>query len=125
MPKLDVLVPVSDVPRACLFYCDLVGLASERVSDDFATLKAGDANVWLHREDDGAIDLSGVELWIGVDDVDAVHRRFVEAALSDLRPPMDVPQWGLRVASALDPDGRRVYVSSRVRPLSSSSANRS
>lgn len=111
MPRLDVLVPVSDVQKALTFYSDLVGLVPERSSDDFATLKAGDANLWLHREDDGEVDLSGIELWVGVDDVDEVHQRFVEAGLVDLRPPSDVPQWGLRVTSALDPDGRRVYVS--------------
>jgi len=91
--------------------CGLIGLAAERVSDDFATLKAGDANLWLHREDDGAPELAGVELWIGVHDVDAVHGRFVEAGLDGLRPPGDVAQWGLRVTSAPDPDGRRVYLS--------------
>lgn len=106
-----MLVPVSDVEAACAFYVQLVGLTPARLSEDFATLKAGEANLWLHREDDGAVALSGVELWIGVDDVDEVHRRFVEAGVPDLRPPQDVLQWGLRVTSAPDPDGRRVYLS--------------
>lgn len=103
MLRLDVLVPVSDVQKARTFYADLVGLVPERISEEFATLKAGDANLWLHREDDGPVDSAGIELWIGVDDVDDVHRRFVEAGLVDLRPPSDVPQWGLRVTSARIP----------------------
>ena len=74
-----MLVPVSDVKRACVFYAELVGLAPERVSYDFATLKAGPPNLWLHREGDGAVERSGVELWIGVDDVDEVQQRFVHA----------------------------------------------
>lgn len=112
--RIDVLVPVTDVHRAVAFYAGVIGLTVEGVSDEFATLKAGDANVWLHAEDDGHVVREGVELWIGVDDVDAVHRRLVEARVDDRRPPGDVEAWGLRVASAPDPDGRRVYVSAPI-----------
>ncbi|MGH9278535.1 MAG: VOC family protein [Acidimicrobiales bacterium] len=116
-PGISLLVPVSDIPRSVDFYCALLGLTAAGVSDEFATLRAGDAMFWLHR-DDGEIELGGVELWIRVDDVDATHTRFVEAGLEGARPTTafgprrpasDVEAWGLRVTSAPDPDGRRVY----------------
>lgn len=109
-----MLVPVADVHRAVAFYAGVLGLAVERVSDEFATLKAGDANLWLHGEAEVVAPVAGVEVWIRVDDVDAVHRRCLEAGIDDLRPPADVVAWGLRVASAPDPDGRRVYLSSNL-----------
>ncbi|MGH9281868.1 MAG: VOC family protein [Acidimicrobiales bacterium] len=109
MPRIDVLVSVADVAAACRFY-ELAGLTREAASEEFATMKAGDANLWLHRHDDGEpAGGGGVEVWIGVDDVDEVHRRLAAAGIGDLRPPLDVQQWGLRVTSAPDPDGRRVY----------------
>lgn len=107
MPSVNVLVPVADVRRSCAFYCDVVGLRAESVDDKFAQVRAGDSMVWLHPVE--SVDLSGVELWLGVDDVDAVYERVAGAGVDDLRPPADAPHWGLRVASAPDPDGRRVY----------------
>ena len=82
----------------------------EHADDDFAALRAGDANVWLHAVD-APIDPSGVEHWIGVEDVDEAHRRLAAAGVADLRPPNDVPQWRLRVTGAPHSDGRRVYLS--------------
>ena len=112
MARIDVLVSVSDVAAACRFY-ELAGLTVASAGDDFATVKAGDANLWLHgRHGDDHTEATpggGVEVWIGVDDVDEVHRRLAAAGTGDLRPPADVHQWGLRVTSAPDPDGRRVY----------------
>lgn len=108
--RIDVLVPVGDVAMACRFYVDVVGLTCQSADKDFATLKAGDSVLWLHREEDGLVQVEGVELWMAVESVDAVHARMVAAGSPGLRPPGDVVAWGLRVASALDPDGRRVFV---------------
>lgn len=69
-PGLSVLVPVSDIDRALSFYVELLGLAADQASEEFASLRAGDAFLWLHREGDEAVERAGVELWISIDDID-------------------------------------------------------
>ncbi|MBI5362508.1 MAG: VOC family protein [Planctomycetes bacterium] len=44
------------------------------------------------------------ELYLGVEDVEASHRRALAAGAVELSPAMD-RDWGQRVAYALDPDG--------------------
>lgn len=107
----DVLVPVADVAAACRFYVEAIGLVCERQDQEFASLRAGEGRVWLHREDSGSVPTDGVELWFSVDDVDVAYDRCVAAGHHNCRAPQEVEAWGLRFASVVDPDGRRVYLS--------------
>jgi predicted enzyme related to lactoylglutathione lyase len=111
---VQVLIPVGNVARSIAFYAGLCGLAVESQSEDFATLRAGEDAVWLHGED-GEVVTAGVEVWLAVADVDAAAECLRSGGALDVRPPSDVDMWGLRVTSGLDPDGRKVWLTTPVR----------
>ncbi|WNO09983.1 VOC family protein [Teredinibacter sp. KSP-S5-2] len=58
---------------------------------------------------------AGVTLNFAVDDVDAEHRRLMEAGLSEVMPLEDHP-WGDRGFSVIDPIGNSVYIYSDREP---------
>ena len=116
-----------DVERLLAHYVDvlsfeLVYRQPEAPPADFCILKLGDAQIMIAQtptvemaagRNDGRlleamISRAGrpgpISVYIGVDDVDAIHDRIAVAGAEIIEPIWDAP-WGLRQFSILDPDG--------------------
>ena len=78
------------------------GFISYRVGPNYLNLQAADQ-----------VEARWGRFIVHVDDVDAIHRRAVEAGLEPSMPPSDAP-WGERYFHIDDPDGHEV---SFARPL--------
>jgi catechol 2,3-dioxygenase-like lactoylglutathione lyase family enzyme len=74
----------------------------------FTTFRAGPGYLNVQRDTDGSRPLP---LWgrviVWVDDVDAMHRRCLDAGLRPLMAPADAP-WGERYFHIRDPDGHEL-----------------
>ncbi len=107
-----ILVRPVDLDRALAFYGDTLGLAV------FREFGAGSQRGVVFFLGGGFLEVSGratdtagsaVELWLQVDDVDAVRAELEVAGVEILRPPVVEP-WGLREMWIADPDGLRIVV---------------
>ncbi|MDQ2728350.1 MAG: VOC family protein [Actinomycetota bacterium] len=101
--------------QAVAFYRSVgVRLLSGGPTADFSTFRVGTGYLNVQRDIGGPhpFPLWGrVILW--VDDVDAMHRRCLDAGLHPLTAPADAP-WGERFFHIRDPDGHEL---SFARPL--------
>lgn len=106
-----VLVRPHELDRSLAFYGATLGLAVYREFGE------GDQRGVVYFLGGGFLEVSGrpsasgstVELWLQVDDVDAVQRELEQAGADIVRPPADEP-WGLREMWIADPDGLRIVV---------------
>ncbi len=91
---------VRDVERSRDFYERIPGalLAAHRPGQ-FALLEIGGGMLGLLQQP-----RVGFHVEIGASDLDAVHRRLVEAGVSPASSPRDRP-WGERTFNVVDPDG--------------------
>lgn len=112
-----VTLVVADMARAVRFY-EVLGFVALSGGADapFTTFRAGEGgflNLQLvdDRPADGPRGWGRVILW--VDDVDAMHRRALDAGLAPTMAPSDAP-WGERYFHLTDPDGHEL---SFARPL--------
>ncbi|MDQ2670547.1 MAG: bleomycin resistance family protein [Gemmatimonadota bacterium] len=71
---------------------------------DFGSVCSGESQIFLCENGQGGRGAAGVWLCIGVEDVDAVHRRCVEQRLDVAQAPEDMP-WNLREMLVRHPDG--------------------
>lgn len=105
-----------DMAAAVAFYRSLsFHLLAGGPDADFTTFRVGPGCLNVQRDTDGPRPLplwGRVILW--VDDVDAMHRRCVDAGFRPLTAPEDAP-WGERFFHIRDPDGHEL---SFARPLS-------
>ena len=110
-----VTLATADMAAAVAFYRSLgFHLVAGGPDMDFTTFRAGPGYLNLQRDTDGRRPLpvwGRVILW--VDDVDAMHRRCLDAGLRPLMAPADAP-WGERFFHIRDPDGHEL---SFARPL--------
>ena len=121
------LIQVFDMPRALGFYRDGLGFEVEMASPEVETpegrfshwmmLKSGHARLMLNtaydsgerppEEDRARAAAHGdIILYIGCDNVDAVHSELKAKGLSP-EEPHDAP-YGMRQMSLIDPDGYRI-----------------
>ncbi len=119
-PELThVRLLVRDMPAAYGFYTEVLGLVPTfgGPGDAYVDLAAGgDVSVALFAADemDSALDLPAaaggrrVCLVLRVEDVDAAAAEVIARGASLAAPPTDRPDWGLRTAHLLDPDGNVV-----------------
>ena len=117
-------VAVSDLEAAVRFYSALGFEVEARDETPAATLRAGEARLWVFQTGGGrgaarAPELVGnptgydhVSFWVG--DVDAAAERARTAGLALESEPAD-QEWGYRAASLLDPDGNRVFLLGELR----------
>jgi predicted enzyme related to lactoylglutathione lyase len=106
--RVEPVLRVEDMQAALRFYVDVLGFRkADWSSDEFAGIGGDGASLYLSRGDQGR---GGAWVWIGVDDVEAVHRRLQERGAAILLPPTDF-DWAreLRVA---DPDGNVLRIGS-------------
>lgn len=106
---------IADMDRAVSFYRALGFVVLYGGSDaDFTSFRAGSSYLNLQRDADAA---PRAGLWgraiFWVDDVDAMHRRALDAGFTTETAPADAP-WGERYFHIRDPDGHEL---SFARPL--------
>lgn len=111
------IIAVASVDEARNFYVDklgfehVMGMIGKDGQLDFCTVVLGQARVMFARGAAGAKPLNGkqpVEIYLEVDDVDALHNRFKKkgVAISD---PLTLQWWGDRTFKVLDPNGYEVW----------------
>lgn len=110
-----VTLATTDMGEAVAFYLAVgFDVAYGGPEAEFTSLRAGDGYLNLQL-DPGAV--RPVQPWgrviLFVEDVDALHRRCVDAGLSPSTAPADAP-WGERYFHLSDPDGHEL---SFARPL--------
>ena len=117
MSKIITEIAVSDMQRSLEFYQMLgfekvnTGVVDDKGSQWYS-LALGDANLWLTREDIaqgvqmGEARGNGVNIYVTVDDVDAVYERVKTGGLQmNILKDIETFYYGLRQFSLADPDG--------------------
>jgi lactoylglutathione lyase len=108
------IVFVSDMAQSVGFYRDVLGLPLGFESSHWTEFATGDATLALHLSDAAGSEASASERagscrpGFGVSDLDAFHRRMVEAGVSCLEEPPEV--FGARIGLYADPDGLPISV---------------
>jgi predicted enzyme related to lactoylglutathione lyase len=112
--QLFPILLTRDLPRLVAFYeRTLQAVVEYRFAtgdeDDYVSLTVDGASLGIGKDPKTPDAASGdrVALWFYVDDVDAVHRQWMEAGGDVVQEPQDMP-WGERVAQVRDPDGNLV-----------------
>jgi catechol 2,3-dioxygenase-like lactoylglutathione lyase family enzyme len=105
----SILLIVSDLDAAVLFYSETLGLRlTEHFPGDYAAFHTDQGvTLALHVPHDGhthAVAAAGLELSFTVADLDAKVSALRTEGVQFLRPPTDMP-WGAREAQLIDPDG--------------------
>jgi catechol 2,3-dioxygenase-like lactoylglutathione lyase family enzyme len=115
----NVGVAVSDLESSLRFYSALGFEVESRDETPAATLRAGEARLWVFQTTGGPgpardagltanrTGFDHVSFWVG--DVDAAAERARAAGLALESEPAD-QEWGYRATSLLDPDGNRIFL---------------
>jgi uncharacterized glyoxalase superfamily protein PhnB len=117
MGKITTEIAVADIEESLQFYNalgftkDNTGIVDEKGSQWYS-LALGDAGLWLIRRDivedldvDEAVG-NGVNIYISVDDVDAVYEQVKTGGLQmNIIKDIETLWYGLRQFSLADPDG--------------------
>ena len=107
-----VTLGVTDMASSCAFYTALgFVVAHGGPTAPFTSFTVGPTFLNLQLVDE--VETAWGRFIVHVDDVDAVHRRAIDAGLSPTMAPSDAP-WGERYFHIDDPDGHEV---SFARPL--------
>ena len=109
-----VTLAVREMPRSVDFYQSKVGLELLHggAGASFTGFRLGDGYLNLILAPEGRWSWWG-RVILYVSDVDAMHRRLVDAGLNSTTTPQDAP-WGERYFHVTDPDGHEL---SFARPL--------
>jgi len=114
------VLPVGDVARAVAFYRDRLGFAVGGVwpaegEPGFAIVAFGTITVALDKTAPMASRREGWSAYLYVEDVDALHRRLVEAGVEIERAPEDA-FYGCRDMDLRDPDGNLLAFGQDLQP---------
>jgi uncharacterized glyoxalase superfamily protein PhnB len=108
---------VVDAQRSASFYCDVLGFDKDwehRFAEGwplYVSVSRGALTLHLSEHHDG--ETGGTELFVRVDDVDAVYAQLVDRGLVAESPPAD-QDYGVRDFHFTDPDGHRIGVGRRL-----------
>jgi predicted enzyme related to lactoylglutathione lyase len=95
------ILSVADMARSIRYYVDVLGFANEEWSgDEFACVTRDGASIYLSLGDQGH---PGTWVWVGVGDVEELHREYQARGASIVQPPETFP-WAVEMR-VLDPDG--------------------
>jgi predicted enzyme related to lactoylglutathione lyase len=95
------ILNVADRARSLRYYVDVLGFSNAAWGgDDFTCVSRDGASIYLAEGEQGQ---PGTWIWLGVDDVDALHDEYKEAGATILRPPENYP-WAREMRIG-DPDG--------------------
>jgi predicted enzyme related to lactoylglutathione lyase len=102
--KFECAIPilsVADMARSIRYYVDVLGFTREEWSgDDFACVTRDGVSIYLSLGDQGH---PGTWVWVGVADVEELHREYQAQGATVVQPPENFP-WALEMKVA-DPDG--------------------
>ena len=95
------ILSVADMQRSLRYYVGVLGFSNaEWGSDDFTCVTRDGANIYLSEGDQGQ---PGTWVWLGVDDVEALHEEYRASGAEILGPPVNFP-WACEMR-VKDPDG--------------------
>lgn len=95
------ILRVESLARSLRYYVDALGFTNaEWGGDDFTCVSRDGAAIYLSEGDQGH---SGTWLWIGVEDVAALHEEYRAQGATILHDPQNFP-WALEMKVS-DPDG--------------------
>jgi predicted enzyme related to lactoylglutathione lyase len=95
------ILSVADMARSLRYYVDVLGFTNaEWGSDDFTCVRRDGASIYLSQ---GAQGRPGTWVWLGVEDVDALHEEYRGSGAAILEPPQRFP-WACEMKVG-DPDG--------------------
>ncbi|MDT0352096.1 VOC family protein [Pseudonocardia charpentierae] len=103
-----VLIHPTDLARSTVFYRDVLGLAVFREFPGGTVFFLGGGYLEVSGRAAGST-AGGVQLWMQVRDLVAVHGELAAAGVTVLREPRREP-WGLDEMWIADPDGLRIVV---------------
>jgi len=99
--RANPILRVASVARSLSYYVEVLGfINAEWGGDDFTCVSRDGADIYLSEGDQGC---PGTWVWIGVSDVDALHRDYTISGATILEPPQTYP-WA-REMRVSDPDG--------------------
>lgn len=116
------IIAVGSVDDARNFYVDrlgfehVMGMVGKDGQLDFCTVVLGQARVMFSRAPDGTRPSAGkqpVEIYLEVDDVDALHNRLKKKGVP-ISDPLTVQWWGDRTFKVLDPNGYEIWFHTNV-----------
>ena len=95
------ILRVADMARSVRYYVDVLGFTNaEWGGDDFTCVSRDAASIYLSEGDQGQ---PGTWVWVGVGDVEVLHKEYMEKGASILHPPENFP-WACEMKVG-DPDG--------------------
>ena len=97
----NAILCVSSLARSLRYYVDVLGFAeAEWGGDDFTQVSRDGASIYLC---EGAQGRPGTWVWVGVEDVAALHREYGASGATVLQRPRNFP-WAYEMRIE-DPDG--------------------
>ena len=98
---VNPILRVEDMAASLRFYVDVLGFANAPWGgDDFTCVSRDGAAIYLCRGDQGR---GGAWVWVGVQDVEALHAALTARGLAIRKPPTNHP-WACEMEIE-DPDG--------------------
>jgi catechol 2,3-dioxygenase-like lactoylglutathione lyase family enzyme len=95
------ILRVVDLARSVRYYVDVLGFVNaEWGGDDFTCVTRDGASIYLCEGDQGQ---PGTWVWVGVEDVEALHDEYSQRGAIIVEPPRNFP-WA-REMKVGDPDG--------------------
>jgi len=95
------ILNVADMSRTLRYYLEILGFTNaEWGNDDFTCVSRDGASIYLCKGDQGE---PGTWVWVGVEDVRALHEEYQQKEATILHPPENFP-WALEM-KVRDPDG--------------------
>ena len=95
------ILRVADMSVSLQYYVDVLGFRNaDWGTDDFTSLNRDQAGIYLCRGGQGQ---PGTWVWIGVEDVEALHEEYKGSGAMIRHPPQNYP-WALEM-KVEDPDG--------------------
>ena len=95
------ILNVADLARSVRYYVGVLGFTNaEWGGDDFTCVTRDGASIYLSEGDQGH---PGTWVWVGVDDVQALHSEYRQTGATILHPPENLP-WACEMKVG-DPDG--------------------
>ena len=97
----DPILRVENMARSLRYYVGVLGFTNaEWGSDEFTCVSRDGASIYLCQGDQGQ---PGTWVWVGVEDVAALHAEYLASGATILHPPENYP-WALEMKVG-DPDG--------------------
>jgi predicted enzyme related to lactoylglutathione lyase len=105
---IEPILCVHDIPASLGFYVDLLGFENaDWGNGEFTHISRDRTGIYLCRGGQGQ---PGAWIWIGVDDVKALHEEYKERGVTIIHPPTNYP-WALEM-QIQDPDGNVLRIGS-------------